>query len=125
MLTNFDLDSTTCFATVLVGQPALRLNLTLAVLAAPDQRIAIRACLDPMTREETTGYIKHHLALSGRTDTLFSDDAITLIHETGRDLPRTTNNLAVNALIAAPAAGNGIVDHNAARSPITEVTATP
>ena len=48
-----------------------------------------------------------------------------MIHETGRDLPRTTINLAVNALIAAPAAGNGIVDQNAARSPITEVTATP
>ena len=54
-----------------------------------------------MTREETSGYIKHHLALSGRTDTRFSDDATTLIHETGRGLPRTTNNLAVNALIAA------------------------
>ena len=125
MLTNFDLDSTTCFATLLVGQPALRLKLTLGVLAALDQRIAIRARLDPMTREETSGYIKHHLGLSGRTDTLFSDDAITLIHETGRGLPRTTNNLAVNALIAAYTAGNGIVDLNAARSAITEVTATP
>ncbi len=54
-----------------------------------------------------------------------TDDAITLIHETSRGLPRTTNNLAVNALIAAYAAGNGIVDHTAARAAITEVTATP
>jgi hypothetical protein len=47
MLTNFDLDSTTCFATLLIGQPALRLELPLGVLAAVDQHIAIRARLDP------------------------------------------------------------------------------
>ena len=111
-------------ATHAASPPAL-LGTRIIRLAALDQRIAIRARLDPMTREETTGYIKHHLALSGRTDTLFSEDAITLIHQTGRGLPRTTNNLAVNALIAAYAAGNAIVDHNAARTAITEITATP
>ena len=125
MLTNFDYDSATCFATLLVGQPALRMKLTLGVLAALDQRITIRARLDPMTREETASYISHHLSRAGRAATLFSDDAITLIHDTSRGLPRTTNNLAASALIAAYAAGSGIVDHNAARSAITEITATP
>jgi hypothetical protein len=38
-----------------------------------------------MTRQETASYISHHLALAGRgSDTLFSDDAITLIHDTSR-----------------------------------------
>ena len=31
-----------------------------------------------MTAEQTTGYITHHLKLAGRSDPLFSDDAITL-----------------------------------------------
>ena len=126
MLTSFDLDSTTCYATVLVGQPTLRIKLKLGPLAALDQRIAIRAHLAAMTRVETTSYIKHHLALAGRnSDTLFSDDAITLIHETSRGLPRTINNLALSSLIATYATGKGIVDQTAARSAITEATATP
>jgi type II secretory pathway predicted ATPase ExeA len=39
-----------------------------------------------MTGEETTSYIHHHLKLAGRSDPLFSDDAITLIHATSRGL---------------------------------------
>ncbi len=101
------------------------MKLTLGVLAALDQRITIRARLDPMTREETASYISHHLAQAGRGDTLFSGDAITLIHDTSRGLPRTTNNLAVSAIIAAYAAGSAIVDQAAARAAVTEITATP
>ena len=79
-----------------------------------------------MTRQETASCISHHLALAGRgSDTLFSDDAITLIHDTSRGLPRTVNNLCVASLIAACAAGHPIADQAAARSAITEVTATP
>jgi len=125
MLTNYDLDSTTCFATVLVGQPTLRLKLTLGVLAALDQRVAVRARIEPMTRNETAGYIACHLAIAGRDDTLFSADAITLIHDNSRGLPRAVNNLAVQSLVATYIAGNGIVDQTAARSAITESTATP
>ena len=42
-----------------------------------------------------------------------------------RGLPRTVNNLCVASLIAACAAGHAIADQAAARSAITEVTATP
>ena len=126
MLTSYDLDSATCFAALLIGQPTLRTRLRLGVLAALDQRIALRAHIDGMTRQETASYISHHLALAGRgSDTLFSDDAITLIHDTSRGLPRTVNNLCVASLIAACAAGHAIADQAAARSAITEVTATP
>lgn len=38
-----------------------------------------------------------HLALAGRSDTLFSDDAATLIHQTSRGYPRAVNNLALQA----------------------------
>ena len=126
MLTSFDLDSTTCFATILVGQPALRVKLTLTVLAALDQRIGIRAHLGGMTRPETASYITHHLAIAGRNEAaLFSGDAIALIHDTSRGLPRAVSNLCLQALIAACANGQSIVGQAAARAAITEVTATP
>ncbi|MEU7864544.1 hypothetical protein [Nonomuraea sp. NPDC049141] len=77
-----------------------------------------------MTAEETTGYIRRHLQLAGRSDPLFSDDAINLIHESSRGKPRTINNLAIQALLATFAAGKAIVDENAARSAVTEVIST-
>ena len=67
--------------------------------------------------------MQHHLALAGRPDTLFSDDAVTLIHEVSRGLPRQVNNLAVASLIAAFAAKKAIVDESAARAAVAEISA--
>ena len=53
---------------------------------------------------------------------LFSDDATALIHQVGRGTPRAINNLAVQALVAAYAAGKAIVDETSARAAVTEVT---
>src|SRR6202034_1695420 len=80
MLTNHDMDSKTPFATVLLGQPTLRRMIKLGVLAALDQRIAVRYHMNGMTPEETGSYIRHHLQLAGRGEDLFSDDAITQVH---------------------------------------------
>jgi type II secretory pathway predicted ATPase ExeA len=75
-----------------------------------------------MTPQETSSYLHHHLGLAGRTDTLFSDDATTLIHQTNRGYPRAVNNLALQALIAAFATNKTIVDETSTRAAITEVT---
>jgi type II secretory pathway predicted ATPase ExeA len=122
MLTNHEMDSVSPFAALLVGQPTLRRRMKLGVLAALDQRIALRYAMPAMTPTETGSYLKHHLALAGRSDTLFSDDAVALIHQTSRGYPRAVNNLAVQALTAAYAGGKAIVDENAARAAVTEVT---
>jgi type II secretory pathway predicted ATPase ExeA len=122
MLTNHAMDSTAIFACLLIGQPTLRRRLKLGQLAALDQRIAVRYQMTGMTLEETSSYLRHHLALSGRSDTLFSDDAAALIHQTSRGYPRAVNNLAVAALLAAFTAGKAIVDESSARAAVTEVT---
>src|SRR6266516_2980572 len=107
---------------LIIGQPTLRRRLKLGQLAALDQRIAVRYHMTGMSLEETAGYLRHHLALAGRSDTLFSDDAISLIHQTGRGYPRAVNNLAIQSLLAAFAAGKAIVDESSARAAVTEVT---
>ncbi len=68
-----------------------------------------------MTSEENTSYLRHHLTLAGRSDTLFSDNATALIHQTSRGYPRAVNNLALQALVAAFAADKTIADENAGR----------
>lgn len=123
MLTNHNMDSGAPFAAVLIGQPTLRQRLRLGVLAALDQRIAVRYALAGMSATETGAYIAHHIKIAGRADTLFSDDAVTLIHNASRGHPRAINNLALNALTAAFARNNTIVDEKAARIAISETGA--
>ena len=123
MLTNHDMDSASPFACLLIGQPTLRRRIKLGALAALDQRIGLRYAMPPMTPQETTTYLRHHLTLAGRSDTLFSDDATTLIHQTSRGYPRAVNNLALQALVAAFAADKTIVDESSTRTAVAEVTA--
>ncbi len=123
LLTNADMDSHAPFACLLIGQPTLRRKIKLGTFAALDQRIRLRYSMPPMTDTETATYITHHLTLAGRSDTMFSDDAINLIHQVARGLPRAVNNLAIQALIAAYATNKNIVDEASARAAVTEITA--
>ena len=120
MLTNTDMDTGSHFALLLIGQPTLRRRLKLAILAALDQRISTRYTITGMSFADTSDYISHHLKFAGRSDTLFSDDAITAIHQASRGYPRAVNNLAVSSLIATYAADKAIVDLSATQSAITE-----
>jgi type II secretory pathway predicted ATPase ExeA len=121
MLTNHSMDQDSPLACLLVGQPTLRRTMKLAVLAALEQRTALRYTMPGMTSAETASYIKHHLGLAGRADPLFTDDAIDLIHSTARGFPRAVNNLALQALVATFAANKSLVDETATRSAVSEV----
>jgi type II secretory pathway predicted ATPase ExeA len=101
----------------------LRHRLRQGAFTALDQRVGMRYAITGLSPAETTSYVQHHLALAGRSDTLFSDDAVALIHEVSRGLPRQVNNLAVSSLIAAFAAKKAIVDESAARAAVAEVSA--
>ena len=122
MLTNFDLDSGSPFAALLIGQPELRRKMRLGVLAALEQRIGLRYAMPPMTTTETSSYLKHHTTIAGRADPLFTEDAAALIHRTSRGYPRAVNNLAVQSLIAAFATDRALVDESSTRLAVTEVT---
>jgi len=117
------MDAHSPFALLLLGQPTLRRKLKLGTFAALAQRIALRYELPGMDPAETSGYIHHHLALAGRSDPLFSDDAIALVHHQARGMPRAVNNLAIQALVAAFAQGKAIVDEASARAAVTELSA--
>jgi type II secretory pathway predicted ATPase ExeA len=119
-LSNLGMDQTAPFCLLLLGQPTLRHRLRQGAFAALDQRIAVRYTISGLTATETRSDVQHHFALAGRSDTLFSDDAITLIHEVSRGLPRQVNNLAISSLIAAFAANKAIVDESSARAAVAE-----
>jgi type II secretory pathway predicted ATPase ExeA len=125
MLTNDNasMDSRSTMACLLIGQPSLRRRVKLGVFAALDQRIGLRCVMASMDLAETGSYISHSLALAGRSDRLFSDDAVAVIHQVGRGLPRAVNNLATQALVATYAHGKAIVDESAAKAAAAEIDA--
>ena len=124
MLTNHDMDSGAPFA-------AAADRATHPAAAAPSRRARRPGPADhrplrpgrherrprPATTSPTTS------RSPAASDTLFSDDAITLIHNASRGYPRAVNNLAVNALTAAFARKASIVDEKAARIAISETGA--
>ena len=59
----------------------------------------------------------------GFTEPLLSEDAVALIHQVSRGLPRAVNNLATQALVAAYSTGKSIVDESCARAAVSEVDA--
>ena len=89
--------------------------------AALDQRIATRYQLAPMDLAELAHYLRHHLALVGRTDQLFADDAIARLHKVSFGPPRALNNAAIGALIAAAAAGKSLVDNDCVKKAVAEL----
>ena len=122
MLVSAEMDSRSPAALVLIGQPTLRRRLRQSAYAAIDQRISLRVHIEGMAAAETAAYLRHHLSLAGRTDPLVSDDAMAVIHEASRGLPRAVNNLAIQALVATFAAEKAIVDQAAAKMAVVEVT---
>jgi type II secretory pathway predicted ATPase ExeA len=127
MLTNSAMDSYSPLSILLVGQPDLRRHIKINDMAALDQRIQLRYHIPTpaLSPTETKKYIEHHISLAGRgNDVLFSDDAITAIHNHARGVPRAINNLTIAALLAGYTTNKHIVDESSARTAIAEAAAT-
>ena len=122
LLTSAEMDSASAFAGILVGQPTLSRQLRMGTFAALDQRIATRFSIKAMDIGESAGYLRHHLALAGRDEPLFADDAIARLHRVANGLPRQLNNAATAALIAAASEGKDLVDDACAKRAVAELT---
>ena len=104
----------------------LRRRLRVGDMAALDQRVQLKYAfpVPAITAAEASGYIRAHLSHAGRTDTLFSDNAVRVIHGHARGMPRAINRLAVTALLAACTQNKTIADEQSARTAIAEETAS-
>ena len=123
LLTNDSMDSESLFALILAGQPTLRRKLHLTTLNALSQRVALRCRLSGFSLEETAGYIRHHLTRAGRSDAIFSDDAISSIYQSSNGTPRRINNTCTQALIAGFLDSKSIIDEGTAKRAIAELAA--
>jgi general secretion pathway protein A len=104
LLTNLETAQEKLLQILLIGQPELDETLDLVELRQLKQRIALRARLEPLDREETRGYVERRLQMAGaefETSTLFPEDTVFEVYRYSRGIPRLINTICENALISA------------------------
>jgi general secretion pathway protein A len=100
-LSQFDLDSKPVLPMILAGQNNLIDKLLYHTSKPLASRVVGRTHLEGLKLKDMAGYLKHHLEIAGLSQQLFSDEAITAIHQGSGGLLRRANALARGALVAA------------------------
>jgi general secretion pathway protein A len=99
MLTAFERDGKRLVQIILCGQPMLLNTLKTEPMYALNERITRRVVLTPLSQGEVEAYIYHRLAIAGGADKIgFEPDALRLIADLSRGLPRRVNVLADRTL---------------------------
>ena len=97
LLMNFQTDDRFLVTVLLIGSPELREKVRR--LKHLDQRITIRYHLNTLDDAHTSAYIAHRLTMAGRTDPIFTEEAVKLIFDFTRGTPREINNVCDVALL--------------------------
>lgn len=106
----------------LVGQPELNERLALDRLLPLRQRIAIRFHLDSFGENDTGKYILFRLGKAGaQSMTLFTEEAISMIHAETRGVPRLINVVCDQALLTGFAEGAPLIDAAIIRECISDI----
>ena len=101
MLSNLETETEKLIQIVLMGQPELKQKLAMPRLEQFRQRVVFHYHIGPLTREETTQYIKYRLEKAGNKDgQIFTQDAIEEVYKFSRGVPRLINVICHNALIS-------------------------
>lgn len=109
-LTNFKMDSYSPMSLILLGQPELRRILQMQIYEAIVQRVNLRFHLPGLELTETAKYIDHHLKVAGVQNSLFTEDAIEVIHEYCSGIARKVNNVCVACLLDAFVGRKTLID---------------
>ena len=123
LLTNLETSQQKLLQILLVGQPELEEKLETHELRQLKQRIALRCRLEPLTLEETLGYIARRLKQAGaedRAESIFPTAAVTAIHHSCNGIPRVINTVCENALISAFAVRSSVVTPEIVKEVATE-----
>ncbi len=97
MMLNFQLNERFLMTMILVGQPELKNKI--ASLPQFKQRLAIGYHLKALEAVDIAGYVKHRCSVAGADRKLFTDEAVALIGEKARGVPRRVNTYCELALM--------------------------
>jgi type II secretory pathway predicted ATPase ExeA len=111
LLTADNLDQTSPFSLILVGQPLLGERLAEPAHYALWQRIGVKLRLRPLAEPEVGPFIERHLKAAGaRRKNLFEPQAVAEIFHHSRGIPRLVQNIALDSMLVAMEAGLKTID---------------
>ena len=111
LLANIESASEKLLSIILAGQPELADRLNQSSLRQLKQRVGLRCALRPLRHDETVAYIAARIAVAGgKTERVFTRDAIDTVHECTGGIPRTISVICDNALVTAFALDRRPVD---------------
>lgn len=122
MLSNLETETEKLIQIVLMGQPELKRKLALSKLEQLRQRIAVFYHLCPLTSEETKEYVAYRLKIaSGNSDNrFFTDEALGLVFEFSKGIPRLINQICDSALLSGYIYETKLIDEKIMREVIAE-----
>ena len=102
LLSNVETQGEKLIQIFLVGQPELESKLSRPELRQLRQRITVHYRLNPLSPEETAGYIHHRISVAGGNAwTMFPPDSCREVYRVTHGIPREINTVASQSLIAA------------------------
>jgi putative secretion ATPase (PEP-CTERM system associated) len=100
LLSNLETEKEKLLQIILVGQPELRITLSLPELRQLRQRITVSYHISPLTHDEVGEYIKHRLSVAGvKEREIFIPQAIEEIYKAAGGIPRLINIICDAALV--------------------------
>ncbi len=109
-LTCYELDAEDRFSVLLAGTEDVVATLRHPQLEPLRSRVSYAHTLRPFRLEDTRNYIRYHLERADASGPLFTDEAVQRLFQASQGRPRAINQLAVQCLIAAAAAGRDQID---------------
>ena len=126
VLGNLETKASKALLVVLVGQSGLRELLAKPESASFSQRVAARARISPLVREESIRFVRHQLReCGGRPEWLITDEALQLLATHCGGVPRVLNRAALLAFGLAGAAGVKEVDAEPAIEALQQLELMP
>jgi general secretion pathway protein A len=101
LLTNLESDAEKLLQIVLCGQPELEEKLLDPSVRQLRQRVSLWARTQPLTAEQTRGYVSERLRIAGARSQVFSPAAMEVIFRLSKGIPRIINLVCEHALLAA------------------------
>ncbi|MBI5399707.1 hypothetical protein HZB07_03745, partial [Candidatus Saganbacteria bacterium] len=120
LLTNFQMDSKNGLSVFLLGHPVLKARLKLPPYAALKQRLSFNYHLTGLEQDEVEPYITQRLQAAGRIQPLFTAEAVALLFNYAKGLPRIINTLAYEAIYVATDQKKTMIDENLIENIIQE-----
>jgi type II secretory pathway predicted ATPase ExeA len=111
---------------ILVGRPELNALLDSQELRQVRERIALRACIPPLTKLEGLAYIQHRLKIvSRRPGTVFSKRALDCLVKAAKGNPRRLNTLCEAALATGFGYQQSVISDKIAKEVIADLRGRP